>query len=243
MPFPPLKTRLHVEHPLGSGVELEAGDRNSHYLYRVLRLRDGDHVGLFNGRDGEWSAVMACASPGVVLLRCLDQRRSQSGPPDLWLLFAPLKKSRTDFVVEKATEIGVSEIFPVRTELTNSRRVQASRLRAVAREAAEQCGGLSIPAIHEFAPLKTALAGWPEGRGLIFCDETRLGCSDFPLPSSLPDRLAVLIGPEGGFTAAERSILGRLPGAVPVGLGNRLLRADTAAAVALGLVNIAGRSG
>ncbi len=243
MPFPLMKTRLHVEQSLGHGAELEAGDSNSHYLYRVLRLREGDHVGLFNGEDGEWRAIMVSASPGRVLLRCLGQTRQQSDPPDLWLLFSPLKKSRTDFIVEKATEIGVSDIFPVRTELTNSRRVQTARLRAVAREATEQCGGLSVPTIHELAALKPALAGWPEGRGLIFCDETRLGCRDFPLPPSLPDRLAVLIGPEGGFTESERHHIRRMADVVPVGLGGRLLRADTAAAVVLGLVNIAGRAG
>ncbi|MDE0005874.1 MAG: RsmE family RNA methyltransferase, partial [Rhodospirillaceae bacterium] len=192
---------------------------------------------------------------------CVERIRLQRDAPDLWLLFAPLKKSRTDFVVEKATELGVSTIIPVRTELTNARRVAVRRLRLVAREAAEQCHGLAVPKIRDFTELSGLLASWPDDRTLIVCDEMlrddassgpdRIhgagggwesieeisGCSD---EAEAKRGLAVLVGPEGGLSQGERRSLRGLPRCVTVSLGSRLLRAETAVAAALTLVNIRG---
>lgn len=255
------KARLHVDHALGPGLPIRLDAERSHYIARVLRLRAGERVGIFNGRDGEWDARLTSVRQQAVEAECVGRTRPQCDPPDLWLLFAPLKKSRTDFVVEKATELGVSTIIPVRTELTNAKRVAVRRLRLVAREAAEQCHGLTVPEIRDFTELPELLASWPDDRPLIVCDEMLrddvspdagqmdgaggvwesmeavAGCSDEGHPRR---RLAVLIGPEGGFSQGERESLRGMSRSVAVGLGPRLLRAETAVAAALTLVNIRG---
>ena len=261
MAFLQPKARLHVDHALGPGLPIKLDAERSHYIVRVLRLREGEHVGIFNGRDGEWDARLTSVRLPAVQAECVERTRPQCDAPDLWLLFAPLKKSRTDFVVEKATELGVSTIIPVRTELTNARRVAVRRLRLVAREAAEQCHGLSVPEIRDFTELSGLLASWPDDRPLIVCDEMLrddaspkpgrmdgagaewesidaiAGCSD---EGQAKCRLAVLVGPEGGLSPGERESIRGFSHSVPVGLGSRLLRAETAVAAALTLVNIRG---
>jgi 16S rRNA (uracil1498-N3)-methyltransferase len=154
-------------------------------------------------------------------------------PPDLWLLFAPIKKARTDFIVEKATEMGVAQILTVQTDFTNSERIRQDRLQNHAVEAAEQCGGTYVPVVHELQKLSKLLDGWDPQRQIMFCDETRLE-SGAGLPS-LAGPWAVLIGPEGGFSPAERGRLNEMPQAHGVSLGPRILRADTAAVAALTL--------
>ena len=255
------KARLHVDHALGPGLHIRLDAERSHYIARVLRLREGEHVGIFNGRDGEWDAILTSVRQPAVEAECVERTRPQRDAPDLWLLFAPLKKSRTDFVVEKATELGVSTIIPVRTELTNARRVAVRRLRLVAREAAEQCHGLTVPEIRDFTELSGLLASWPDDRPLIVCDEMLrddaspepdrmdgtgggwesieeiAGCSD---EEEAKRGLAVLVGPEGGLSPGERESLRGLSRSVTVGLGSRLLRSETAVAAVLTLVNIRG---
>ncbi len=228
------KVRLYVDHPLGAGqsVPLDRGQAN--YLFAVMRLGADDRVLLFNGRDGEFLAEVALANKKNGVLRCLEQTGSVQMPPDLWLLFAPIKKARTDFIVEKATELGVARILPVQTDFTNADRIRQDRLQAHAVEAAEQCGGTYVPPVAPLQRLDRVLADWPAGRRLMFCDETLVGRAG-GLAGAGPGPWAVLIGPEGGFSPEERRALRDLPFAVPVGLGPRILRADTAAVAALTL--------
>ncbi len=231
------KIRLHVDADLGAGAEVALGRDQAHYLFGVMRQGPGDRVALFNGRDGEWAAEVAEAGKRAGRLVCLERVRAQETLPDLWLLFAPLKKARTDFVAEKACEMGCRRVLPVFTRYTNAERVKAERLRAHAVEAAEQCGLLAVSEIAEPAPLERVLADWPGERRLVFCDETGAGPPALAALSALPrGPLAVLIGPEGGFAPEEAARLRAMEAAVTVSLGPRVLRADTAAVAALALV-------
>ncbi|UYV38180.1 16S rRNA (uracil(1498)-N(3))-methyltransferase [Rhodobacteraceae bacterium D3-12] len=229
------KIRLYVEHPLGAAQTVPLERDQAHYLFGVMRLGLGDVVALFNGRDGEWQAEVVEAGKRRGALECKAESAGQVAPPDLWLLFAPIKKARTDFIVEKAAEMGAAKICPVQSDFTNSERIRQDRLQAHAVEAAEQCGGVFVPEVKELARLDKVLSDWPEGRQLMFCDEALAG-GDFTLPSELVDApWAILIGPEGGFSEAERARLAGLDFAHPVALGPRILRADTAAVAALAL--------
>lgn len=236
MTQPNAKIRLHVEADLGPLQEVELARDKAHYLFDVMRQREGDRVRLFNGRDGEWLAEIVAARKKAGTLRAIEQTRPQSESPDLWLLFAPIKKARTDFIAEKACELGCRRILPVFTQHTASERVRTDRLHAHAVEAAEQCGLLSVPEIAPSARLETVLGNWPADRQILFCDETG------PRPPALevlrradPGPWAVLIGPEGGFSADEALQLRKMKLAHPVSLGPRILRADTAAVAALTL--------
>lgn len=227
------KIRLYVDHPLGPGQSLTLDKAQAHYLFGVMRLSVGAAVLVFNGRDGEWRAEVTQAGKRGGVLICTDQTKPLQMPPDLWLLFAPIKKARTDFIVEKAAEMGASRIVPVMTTFTNSGRVQRDRLQAHAVEAAEQCGGTYVPQVAEAVKLDRLLEGWDTSRQIMFCDEALAGGT-----ARLPDAKgpwAILIGPEGGFSDKERSRLHGLDFAHPVTLGPRILRADTAAVAAMTL--------
>ncbi len=234
------KIRLYVDHPLGAGQSVPVDRDQANYLFNVMRLDQGASVTLFNGRDGAWRAEVAERGKRGGALQVAEQTAPQRNPPDLWLLFAPIKKARTDFIVEKAAEMGASRILPVQTEFTNSERIRQDRLQAHAIEAAEQCGGTFVPEVADLARLDRLLSDWPEDRQLMFCDEALF---DRPSPLTTGDATssgtgapwAILIGPEGGFSDAERSRLHALPFAHPVSLGPRILRADTAAVAAMTL--------
>lgn len=229
------KIRLYVEHPLGQGQSVPLNRDQAHYLFGVMRQKVGGLVLVFNGRDGEWLAEVAVAGKrgGTLLLQ--RQTRPMQMPPDLWLLFAPIKKARTDFIVEKATEMGAARILPIKTDFTNSERIRQDRLQAHAVEAAEQCGGTYVPEVAALQRLDQLLAGWPAGRQLMFCDEAEAGQS-FELNGAIgADGWAILIGPEGGFSDRERARLHGLEFTHPVSLGPRILRADTAAVAAMTL--------
>ena len=228
------KIRLYVEHPLAQGqsVPLDAGQ--AHYLFGVMRLSVGDAVALFNGVDGEYVAEVAEAGKRKGALLCGGQTRALQMPPDLWLCFAPIKKARTDFIVEKAAEMGAARIVPVGTEYTNSERIRRDRLQAHAVEAAEQCGGTYVPEVADLTRLDRLLADWPEDRQIMFCDEALVGAAE-TLGAAQGDKWAILIGPEGGFSPRERDRLHALPNAHAVSLGPRILRADTAAVAAMTL--------
>ena len=228
------KVRLYVDHPLGAGQSLTLSREQAHYLFGVMRLGVGGGVALFNGKDGEWQAeVQETGKRGGVLV-CARQSAPQQMPPDLWLLFAPIKKARTDFIVEKAAEMGAARILPVQTDFTNSERIRRDRLQAHAVEAAEQCGGTFVPPVEEIRALSAILDEWPENRRLMFCDEALAGASQ-SLEDVSQGPWAILIGPEGGFSDAERARLRSFEQACPVSLGPRILRADTAAVAALTL--------
>ena len=228
------KVRLYVDQPLGKGQTVSLTKEQAHYLFGVMRLAAGAVLSLFNGHDGEWDAEVAEAGKKGGNLACVEQTRPLQMPPDLWLLFAPIKKERTDFIVEKAVELGAGRIIPVQTEFTNSGRVKQDRLQAHAIEAAEQCGGTFVPEVAEMERLGRLLDTWPTGRRLMFCDETMLGAAT-ALAGQSRGPWAILIGPEGGFSEAERTRLRALPYALSVSLGPRILRADTAAVAALTL--------
>ncbi len=230
----PSVVRLHLDHPLAEGQAIPLSQEQAHYLFGVMRLGPGARLRVFNGQDGEWEAEVAEAGKRGGALRAVAQTRPQAMPPDLWLLFAPIKKARTDFIVEKAAEMGCRRILPVQTDHTNSERVKADRLRAHAVEAAEQCGGTFVPEVAEMTRLTDLLSTWDASRALWFCDETLAG-GVAPVPECQTGPGAVLVGPEGGFSEAERARLRTLPYARPVRLGPRILRADTAVVAALAL--------
>ncbi|MCD9148169.1 16S rRNA (uracil(1498)-N(3))-methyltransferase [Pseudophaeobacter flagellatus] len=230
------KIRLYVEHPLGAGQSIPLEKEQAHYLFGVMRLRLGGAVALFNGRDGEWQAEVTEAGKRTGVLTCLEQSKPLQMPPDLWLIFAPIKKVRTDFIVEKAAEMGAARILPVGTDYTNSERIRQDRLQAHAVEAAEQCGGTYVPEVGELQKLSRLLDDWPADRQLMFCDEAEVGNA---LQLAAQDHKdapwAIVIGPEGGFSDKERSRLHAMEQAHVVSLGPRILRADTAAVAAMTL--------
>jgi 16S rRNA (uracil1498-N3)-methyltransferase len=207
-------------------------------LADVLRLEPGDAVLLFNTRDGEWRARLAAAGKRALTLAVDEQTRPQTAAGDLHYLFAPLKRARLDYVVQKAVEMGVSRLQPVMTRHTQAERVNVARMRANAIEAAEQCGILLLPDILEPAPLARALAHLEPARLLVFCDEDAPTVDPLAALKAAPHTvpLAVLIGPEGGFAEEERALLLARPNVVRLALGPRILRADTAAVAALALV-------
>jgi 16S rRNA (uracil1498-N3)-methyltransferase len=230
------KIRLYVDHPLVEGQSVPVSRDHANYLFNVMRLKAGAEVALFNGADGEWSAQVAVAGKRGGVLVCTEQTAPQVMPPDLWLLFAPIKKARTDFIVEKAAELGAARICPVQTDHTNSDRIRQDKLQAHAMEAAEQCGGTFVPPVDEIQPLDKVLEGWDPARALVFADESMASpSSGTPLLAEASAPAAILIGPEGGFSEAERARLRGLPFVHTIPLGPRILRADTAAVAALTL--------
>jgi 16S rRNA (uracil1498-N3)-methyltransferase len=219
--------RLFVEQPLAAGLSV-AVDGN--YLGAVLRLRPGDKVKLFDDTTGEWLSEITEASKKRVTLVVGERLREREAVPDLWLLFAPVKRGRIDWLVEKATELGIARLLPVLTRRTIVDRLNLDRLRAHAIEAAEQCERTALPELGPPQKLDALLGGWPAGRTLYFADE---GGGERFVPA--PGAAAILIGPEGGFTDEERAAVRALPQARAVSLGPRILRADTAALAAISL--------
>lgn len=232
--YPGGKLRLYVESALGAAARIEPDAGQAHYLLHVMRAKQGDRVSLFNGRDGEWIASLADVTRRGCTLVCDTRVAEQDSVPDLWLVFAPVKKTPADYVTQKATELGVRALVPVLTRRTIVRRVNAERMRANAVEAAEQSGRLSVPEVRAPADLDRLLADWPAERRIVFCDEA--GAAP-PIAAALAGApagpWAVLIGPEGGFDAAERAAIRARPFVTPVSLGRRILRADTAGLAAL----------
>jgi 16S rRNA (uracil1498-N3)-methyltransferase len=229
--------RLFVAAALEAGAQVPLSPAQAHYLTTVLRRKTGDHVLVFNGGDGEWSATLEPHKRSVSL-RATAMTRPQTKPTDLHYLFAPLKSARLDYMVQKAVEMGASRLQPVLTRHGQVTHVNAARMRANAIEAAEQCGILNLPEIAPAVPLERLLADRDGARWLVFCDED--AAPDDPLAALATVEkgtpLAVLIGPEGGFAAEERAVLLRQPKVIRLGLGPRILRADTAAVAALTLV-------
>jgi 16S rRNA (uracil1498-N3)-methyltransferase len=229
--------RLYVNAPLAAGAVVALERAQAHYLKSVLRLKDGQDILVFNGRDGEWRGRLE-GGRREAALRLAQRTRPQTAATDLHCLFAPLKSARLDYMVQKAVEMGVSQLRPVLTQHGQVARVNLERMRANAIEAAEQCGILCLPEIAAPLPLADALAAIEPGRHLVFCDEAADVADPLAALAVVPRRapLAVLIGPEGGFAAHERAALLKLPHVVRLALGPRILRADTAAVAALALV-------
>jgi 16S rRNA (uracil1498-N3)-methyltransferase len=230
--------RLFVEARLEAGACFPPSPDQLNYLLNVLRLREGDGVLLFNGRDGEWRARLENVARRSATLAIEEQKRPQDRPFDLDYCFAPLKQARLDYMAQKATEMGAARLLPVITHRTQVRRVNTARLRANAIEAAEQCGVLTVPVAEEQIDLPKFLAGFPSKRLLVFCDEEAEVADPIAALQNAPERqgVSLLIGPEGGFDDAERAAIHRLPNVLRISLGPLILRADTAAVAALALV-------
>ena len=231
--------RLYLDAPLAAGARQALDRAQANYLLNVLRLRPGDSVLVFNGRDGEWQAEIRGDGRKSADLVCVEQVRPQVPARDLLYLFAPLKHARLDYMVQKAVEMGVGALQPVITRRTQSTRVNLERMRANVIEAAEQCGILSIPEVRESVDLTAALAALEPDRLLVFCDEGAPVANPMaalePLGNNIV-KIAVIVGPEGGFTDEERARVAARDNSVRVSLGPRILRADTAAVAALAVV-------
>ena len=235
--------RLFLRHILAEGARIEVDRGQANYLLNVLRLKDGDKVLAFDGNNGEWLAEIRATGRKACTLELVEQTRPQTASNDLLYLFAPLKHARLDYMVQKAVEMGVGSLQPVMTQHTQSNRVNLERMEANVIEAAEQCGVLSVPAVIEPQPLKALLASWPQThpeRTILFFDESSETTNPLvklaELAEKKPTQLAFLIGPEGGFSADERELLKQLDFVVPIPLGPRILRADTAAVAALAVI-------
>ncbi|HUR43680.1 MAG TPA: 16S rRNA (uracil(1498)-N(3))-methyltransferase [Aestuariivirga sp.] len=231
--------RLHVNEALGAHREVPLTRQQTHYLMDVLRLREGDQVRVFNGRDGEWLGSLLNLTKKSVTIRCEKHLADAVPPPDIDYLFAPLKHARLDYVVQKATELGARRLRPVITARTIVDRVNLDRMRANAVEAAEQCNLIFVPEVAEPEKLEKVLLAWDGDRSLIYCDETTEVASPLMALRGLRPPAAVLIGPEGGFTESEQTLLKSRPYVTAISLGPRIMRADTAAIAALTLVQIA----
>lgn len=241
-----IHTRLYVKEALASAGLLTLSQDQSHYLANVMRMKTGAEIALFNGRDGEWAAVIETIQKRAVTVRIETQVKDQREEPDIWLVFAPIKKARIDFVAQKATELGAGHLQPVYTQRTIVDRVKTDRLYTNAVEASEQCERLTVPTVAEPVKLSALLTNWPADRKIMFCDEDLSGqpahdalrhafSKEQPNSKKKSGPWAIIIGPEGGFTEEERAMIRAQPNTVVVSLGPRVLRADTAAMAALTL--------
>lgn len=229
--------RLYLAPDLASGQQLTLNKDQSLYLAAVLRKTVGDEVVVFNGRDGAWRASLLSDSKKSVVLDLLEQIAPQTPVSDLWYGFAPLKSERLDYVIQKAVEMGAGTIQPVLTRYTQISRLKHDKLVANAIEAAEQCEVLSVPHVADEITLERLLADWPADRKLILADETAASASPIETLTALRgEKIGILIGPEGGFSDEEREKMRALPFVVPISLGPRILRADTAAVAALAII-------
>lgn len=232
--------RLFVGDALAGGQAFEASKEHFHYLANVLRMAEGDGVLLFNGRDGEWRADLSLPTRKRLLLTPVEQTRPQPAPSDLHYLFAPLKVGRLDYLVQKAVEMGAGVLQPVMTQHVQGKITSLERLEANAVEAAEQCGILAIPQVAAPKKLDDLLADWPHDRRIVFCDEGHGSQNPLPVLQKIEERkLALLVGPEGGFSDEERARLRNLDFVTAIPLGPRILRADTAAVAALAVIQAA----
>ena len=222
--------RLFVRTALGQGAQVELDSAQANYLGNVLRLKEGAELLVFDGRSGEWLARIAEAGKKRMTLAVGRKTREAESVPDVWLAFAPVKRSQTDWLVEKATELGAARLIPVMTRRTVADRVRLERLEAIAIEAAEQCGRTVLPEIAEPLPLGRLLGERDSGRTLYFADE---GGGEPAAEAFKSGPALILTGPEGGFTEDERTAVRASPNAVPISLGPRILRAETAALAAL----------
>jgi 16S rRNA (uracil1498-N3)-methyltransferase len=228
-------SRLYLPEDLRTGAEIDLPQTQAHFLGTVLRLKPGAEVRVFNGADGEWLAKLTQIAKRSAVIEISAKLREALPVPDIWLLFAPVKKARTDFIVEKATELGASAIQPVITRRTTSPHIKIDRMRAHVIEAAEQTERLDIPAVNEPIKLPDLLTAWDSERALIFADEAGDAVPAITALKTIAAPAAILIGPEGGFDPEERALLRAQSFVTPISLGPRILRADTAVAATLAL--------
>jgi 16S rRNA (uracil1498-N3)-methyltransferase len=229
--------RLFVSQSLSPGEAFEVTSEQFNYLANVLRMADGAEILVFNGRDGEWKANLSYPTRKKILLVPAEQTRPQPETPDLHYLFAPLKVGRMDYLVQKAVEMGAGVLQPVMTQHVQGKITNLDKLRANVTEAAEQCGILAVPQVEYPVKLKDLLETWSASRRIIYCDEGDEGQNPLPVLSRIEEKhIALLVGPEGGFSEEERQLLRNHPSVTPIPLGPRILRADTAAVAALAVI-------
>ncbi len=232
--------RLFVDAPIAAGATVETTADHFNYLANVLRMAEGSELLVFNGRDGEWKARLTFPTRKRIALIAEEQTRLQPAPSDLHYLFAPLKVGRLDYLVQKAVEMGAGILRPVMTQHVQGKITNLDKLKANVIEAAEQCGILGIPDVAEPVKLFDLLDTWPSDRRIIYCDEGDAGQNPLPLLSKINERkLALLVGPEGGFSEEERARLRSLDFVTAIPLGPRILRADTAAVAAMAVIQAA----
>jgi 16S rRNA (uracil1498-N3)-methyltransferase len=232
--------RLFVDAPLSQGLAVETNSEQFNYLANVLRLTEGSEILVFNGRDGEWRVNLSFPTRKRILLTAVEETRPQPAPCDLHYLFAPLKVGRLDYLVQKAVEMGAGLLQPVMTQHVQGKITNLDKLKANVVEAAEQCGILGIPEVAEPVKLFDLLDQWPEDRRIVYCDEGDAGQNPLPLLSKIEEKkLALLVGPEGGFSEQERERLRSLDFVTAIPLGPRILRADTAAVAAMAVIQAA----
>lgn len=226
--------RLYTTQTLSEGLNLSLTKDAAHYLANVMRRKTGDNILLFNGRDGLWLCAITDIGKKHADVILKEQLSPQKAEADIWLCFAPVKNAPITNLVQKATELGVSRLQPVITQHTIAHRVNTERLLANAIEACEQCERLTIPEVMEPVKLEKLLESWPTDRKLILCDESGSGQPFLQaLSGQERGKYAIIIGPEGGFSQTEFEIMRNKPYIIPVGMGPRILRADTAALAAL----------
>ncbi|MEH3126414.1 16S rRNA (uracil(1498)-N(3))-methyltransferase [Agrobacterium cavarae] len=229
--------RLYVSQSLRAGESIEADSDQFNYLANVLRMSDGAEILLFNGRDGEWKAKLSFPTRKKIMLVPLEETRPQPEKPDLHYIFAPLKTGRLDYLVQKAVEMGAGVLRPVLTQHIQGKITNLDKLRANVIEAAEQCGILAVPHVEEPVRLKDLMQDWSPSRRIIYCDEGDAGQNPLPALQQIKEKqLALLVGPEGGFSEEERQLLRSKAFVTPIPLGPRILRADTAAVAALAVI-------
>ena len=229
--------RLFMTADIKAGIAIETDQDQFNYLANVLRMEDGAELLLFNGRDGEWKASISFPTRKRILLTPAEQTRPQPAPSDLHYLFAPLKVGRLDYLVQKAVEMGAGLLQPVMTQHVQGKITNLDKVKANVIEAAEQCGILGIPDVAEPVKLADLLARWPRERRIIYCDEGDAGQNPLPLLTQVKEKhLALLVGPEGGFSEEERALLRSLDFVTAIPLGPRILRADTAAVAAMAVI-------
>ncbi|HEX8045815.1 16S rRNA (uracil(1498)-N(3))-methyltransferase [Rhizobium sp.] len=232
--------RLFVVSDIKANAGIDADQEQFNYLANVLRMEDGAELLIFNGRDGEWKARLSFPSRKRILLTPVEETRPQPAGSDLHYLFAPLKVGRLDYLVQKAVEMGAGLLQPVMTQHVQGKITNLDKVRANVIEAAEQCGILGVPDVAEPTKLTDLLERWPRDRRIIYCDEGDAGQNPLPLLTTIKEKhLALLVGPEGGFSEEERALLRSLDFVTAIPLGPRILRADTAAVAALAVIQAA----
>ncbi|MGY5803848.1 16S rRNA (uracil(1498)-N(3))-methyltransferase [Rhizobium hainanense] len=232
--------RLYVASDIKAGIAIEAEQDQFNYLANVLRMEDGAELLVFNGRDGEWKVSVSFPTRKRILLTPIEETRPQPAPSDLHYLFAPLKVGRLDYLVQKAVEMGAGLLQPVMTQHVQGKITNLDKVKANVIEAAEQCGILGIPDVAEPVKLADLLTRWPRERRIIYCDEGDAGQNPLPLLTQVKEKhLALLVGPEGGFSEEERALLRSLDFVTAIPLGPRILRADTAAVAAMAVIQAA----
>lgn len=237
--WPPLSApRLYVDTALSTGITIGLSGPQAHYLLHVMRISEGDPVKLFDDITGEYSAIVSQRSKRDLTLSITAQLRPREDVPDFWAIVAPIKRQRFDMMAEKLCELGVARLVPVKTQRANVEKLKPERLMAHMIEAAEQCERTALPTLAALTSLEALLHDWPDDRQLFFADERLHGAGEGSFRKALrknPGPAAILIGPEGGFTDAENAAIRAVPKAVPISLGPRILRADTAAIAATSL--------